>query len=97
MMKEKIREFAKTLGINKIGFSKNSVAALFPYYVKGESGNLSMYARSIDYHTVVGEKLEKLSELLVDLGATEVLVHVDKGGLDDRKAAFEAGLGFLGK
>ena len=97
MMKEKIRGFAKTLGINKIGFSKNSVVALFPYYVKGESGNLSMYARSIDYHAVGEEKLKKLSEFLVDLGASEVLIHVDKGGLDDRKAAFEAGLGFYGK
>ena len=97
MMKEKIRGFAKTLGINKIGFSKNSVVALFPYYVKGESGNLSMYARSIDYHTVAREKLKKLSDFLVDLGATEVLVHVDNGVLDDRRAAFEAGLGFFGK
>ncbi len=96
-MKERIREFAKTLGINKIGFSKNSVVALFPYYVKGEQGNISMYARSIDYHTVGEEKLKMLSDFLVDLGATEVLVHVDKGGLDDRKAAFEAGLGFFGK
>lgn len=97
MMKEQIRGLAKALGINKIGFSKNSVAAIFPYYVKGENGNLSMYARSIDYHTVCEEKLKKLSELLLDLGATEVFVHVDKGGLDDRKAAFEAGLGFYGK
>lgn len=97
MMKERIREFAKTLGIEKIGFSKNAVVALFPYYVKGETGNVSMYARGIDYHSVGEEKLKKISDFLLTLGAKETLVHVDKGGLNDRKAAFEAGLGFFGK
>ena len=97
MIKDKIREFAKTLGIDKIGFSSNSVVALFPYYVKEESGNISMYARSIDYHIVGEEKLRELGGFLETLGATEILVHVDKGGLNDRKAAYDAGLGFVGK
>ncbi len=97
MIKDRIREFAKTLGIEKIGFSENAVVALFPYYVKGETGNLSMYARSIDYHIVGEEKLNILAEFMKGLGATNTFVHVDKGGLDDRKAAYDAGLGFFGK
>ncbi len=97
MIKEKIREFAKTLGLERIGFSENAVVALFPYFVQGETGNISMYARGIDYHIVAEEKLKVLSEFLVTLGAKETLVHVDKGRLNDRKAAFEAGLGFYGK
>ena len=96
-MKDKIREFAKTLGLEKIGFSSTSVVALLPYYVKGEMGNLSMYARSIDYHIVGEKKLSALAEFLRTLGATETIVHVDKGMLDDRKAAYDAGLGFYGK
>ena len=97
MIKDKIRQFANTLGIETIGFSKDAVVTLFPYYVRNESGNVSMYARGIDYHNVGEEKLKRLSEFMVSLGARETLVHVDKGGLDDRKAAFEAGLGFFGK
>lgn len=97
MMKEQIREFAKTLGLEKIGFSENAVVALFPYYVKGETGNISMYARGMDYHIVGEKKLGKLADFLKALGANETLVHVDKGSLNDRKAAYEAGLGFFGK
>lgn len=97
MMKAKIREFAKTLGLEKVGFSKSAVVALFPYYVKGETGNLSMYARGTDYHLVAEEKLKKIEEFLIELGASETLIHADKGGLDDRKVAYDAGLGFVGK
>ena len=97
MIKGKIREFAKTLGIEELGFSKTAVVALFPYYVKGETGNISMYARGIDYHITGREKLEKLAEFIRTLGASQTLVHIDNGVLDDRKAALDAGLGFMGK
>ena len=97
MIKEKIRKFAKELGIERVGFSANAVVVLFPYFVKGEEGNLSMYARGIDYHRVAEEKLKKTEAFLQNLGATETLIHADKGTLDDRKAAYDAGLGFFGK
>lgn len=96
-MKARIREFAKALGLEKIGFSKSAVVALFPYFVEGESGNVSMYARGLDYHRVAEEKLKEIEEFLIGLGASETRIHVDKGELDDRKAAYEAGLGFFGK
>ena len=96
-MKEQIRELAKALGIEKIGFAKSAVVALFPYFVEGESGNLSMYARGMDYHRVAEEKLKEIEGFLIGLGASETMIHADKGMLDDRKAAYEAGLGFFGK
>lgn len=97
MIKEKIREFAKKLGVEKVGFSDNAVVALFPYFVKDEQGNVSMYARGLDYHRVAEDKLKKLEAFLRTLGATETLIHADKGTLNDRKAAYDAGLGFFGK
>ncbi len=97
MMKQKIIDFAHKSGIERIGFTENSVVALFPYFVAGEEGNLSLYARCIDYHTVAEDKLKQLADVLAKLGATETAIHVDKGRLDDRKAAYNAGLGFYGQ
>lgn len=94
-MKASIIQKANELGIERIGFSKNSVVALFPYFVEDEDGNLSMYARSVDYHIVAEEKLKQLSKVLEGFGA-ETEIHVDKGKHNDRQAAYEAGLGFYG-
>jgi epoxyqueuosine reductase QueG len=96
MIKAEIIKAAKDLGIEQVGFAPGAVVALFPYFVKGEAGNISLYARGIDYHIVAEEKLKMLSMVLLQNGAERVDIHVDKGGLDDRKAAYEAGLGFLG-
>ncbi len=97
MIKKQILEYAKGLGFDKVGFSQNAVVVLMPYFVKNEDGNISMYARGLDYHKVAEEKLGRLGEFLETLGAEKITVHVDKGGLDDRRAAYDAGLGFLGK
>ncbi len=97
MIKQKITEYARSLGIEKIGFAEDSVVALFPYFVSGEESNLSLYARCIDYHIVAEEKLKALSTVLTQNGATNITIHVDKGELNDRKAAYEAGLGFYGQ
>jgi hypothetical protein len=66
MIKNRLSAVAKELGIPQIGFSKNAVVALFPYFVKGERGNLSLYARGLDYHTV----------------AEELLIHAKCGPID---------------
>ncbi len=97
MIKKEIRDFAHTLGIEHIGFTKDAVVALFPYFVAGEEGNLSLYARSLDYHSVAEEKLKELSVILTNHGAKSTLIHVDKGGYNDREAAYTAGLGFYGQ
>lgn len=97
MIKKQIRDLAQKLNIPRVGFAKGSVVGIFPYFVEGEQGNLSMYARGRDYHKVVQEKLEPLAELLRKLGASELKIQVDNGPLDDRDAAFCAGLGFYGQ
>lgn len=97
MIKEDIRAFAKEIGIEKVGFTQNGVVALFPYFVENEEGNISMYARGLDYHNVCEEKLRRIADELLRLGAGFAEIHVDKGKLDDRRAAFEAGLGFYGQ
>lgn len=97
MIKERIKKAARELGLEKVGFSENAVVVLFPYFVKGESGNISLYARSLDYHRIGEAKLGRLSETLRELGAEKTEIYVDKGGLDDRKAAYLAGLGFWGR
>lgn len=96
-IKKTLSDFAEKNGIKKFGFSKNAFVALFPYYVKGEKGNISMYARGKDYHKVAKEKLKPVADMLVSLGADFAEIFADTGGLNDRKAAFEAGLGFFGK
>lgn len=98
MIKQQILKAANEIGIKKAGFTQNAVVALFPYYVNDETcGNISVYARGVDYHVIAEEKLKVLAKMLEKFGATETMVHVDKGVFDDRKAAYEAGLGFYGQ
>lgn len=97
MIKKEITELAKNIGIQVFGFSENSFVALFPYYKKGEEGNISLYARSLDYHKVIKEKLSPICDKFKAFGDENAFIHCDNGGLDDRKAAFNAGLGFFGK
>lgn len=96
-MKKQIREAAQKLNIPCTGFATGSVVAIFPYFVADEQGNLSMYARGRDYHTLVREKLQPLADFLKELGATNPEIHVDNGPLNDRAAAHKAGLGFYGQ
>lgn len=96
-MKDEILELAKKIGIKKSGFSKGAFVALFPYFIKESRGNISVYARSEDYHTIAERKLKIIEEKMHQLGAVNTEIHVDKGILNDRIAAYEAGLGFFGK
>ena len=84
MIKKQIQDEAKKLNIPRIGFAEGCVVAIFPYFVEEEKGNLSMYARGKDYHTVVRKKLQPLADFLKELGATDPQIQVDNGPLDDR-------------
>lgn len=97
MIKNIIIREAKMAGIEIFGFTENAFVALFPYYVKDEHGNISMYARGLDYHKVIKEILKPIKEKSLSLGAKEVIIHCDNGEFDDRDAAYRAGLGFYGK
>lgn len=101
-MREEIIEFAKGIGLKKVGFTQaeeggTRIVALFPYYVPDETGNLSMYARGRDYHKVAEDKLKEVCVFLEQFTACPCEIHVDKGTQDDRAAAYQAGLGFYGK
>lgn len=97
MIKKVIADVAKENKIKYFGWTENAFVALFPYFVKEVSSNLSLYARGLDYHKVVKNALVPIAEKFKELGVEKVIIHCDNGEFDDRKAAFEAGLGFYGK
>lgn len=101
-MEQQIRKYARTLGIEKCGFTnyreKSAIVCLFPYFCGYTEGNLSLYARGIDYHLIIKEKLGQLTEFIRAL-APEVScdIFADIGPEIDRQLAYNAGLGFYGK
>lgn len=74
---------------------KSVIVCLFPYYCKDlPEGNLAMYAKVTDYHTVCKRKL---NELMSTLHGYKCACYADIDPLCDRFLAFRAGLGFFGK
>ena len=101
-MKNRIIEYIHTLGIEKCGVAsydgKSAIVCLFPYYVGNVEGNLSLYARSRDYHKVIKEVLSPACEYIKSLCPdTECEVFADIGPEVDRELGYKAGLGFYGK
>jgi len=58
---------------------------------------VARYARGADYHTVTGERLERLADWLRAEGATVARPFVDAGPVPERELAQRAGLGWIGK
>lgn len=101
-MKNQIFNFIHSLGIEKCGVAayngKSAIVCLFPYFIGFEEGNLSLYARSCDYHLVIKEKLSEACNYIRTLAPeAQCEVFADIGPEVDRKLAYEAGLGFYGK
>ncbi len=101
-MKNKIFNFIHSLGIEKCGIArygeKSAIVCLFPYYCGESDGNLSLYARGLDYHLVIKEKLSPVCDFIRTLASdTECEIFADIGPEVDRRLAYEAGLGFYGK
>lgn len=101
-MEQKIREHARALGIEKCGFThhggKSAIVCLFPYFTGYCEGNLSLYARSIDYHLIIREKLGELTRFILTLAPEASCdIFADIGPEIDRQLAYNAGLGFYGK
>ena len=68
--------------------------SLFLRLFRGES----LYARGIDYHLVIREKLSAVSDFIQTLFPdAECEIFADIGPEVDRGLAYEAGLGFYGK
>ncbi len=100
-MKNKIKEYLRTLGIEKCGIAhiggKSAVVCLFPYYNGDARGNLSLYCRGLDYHNIVGEKLRLGAEFIKSLDPNaECSFSCDTGAPVDRRLAMLSGLGFYG-
>ena len=64
-----------------------------------QSGVVARYARYGDYHDLLGERLQRLTQFLNGLGgpSTRSLWYVDTGPLLERDFAQRSGLGFIGK
>jgi epoxyqueuosine reductase len=62
-------------------------------------GLVARYARYRDYHELLGQRLQQLTEFVNELGGagTRSLWYVDTGPLLERDLAQRAGLGFIGK
>ena len=78
---------------------KSAIVCLFPYYVERSGpSNLSRYTWAPDYHLVINEYLEKLTEKLQKMNTSaQFSIHCDTSPLADRYMAYLAGLGFYGK
>ena len=74
------------------------LVAAFPYYAGPRPGNLSLYARGMDYHLVLLHRLEKAVDLLREEMPHAVFVPgADNSPLPEREAAWQAGLGLKGE
>jgi len=76
------------------------IAAVYPYLSReGEGqGNISLYARPRDYHSVVGEALETaVGRLTALLPANRFNCYVDASPINEIAAAALAGLGVVGE
>ncbi len=62
-------------------------------------GRIASYAWGLDYHRVLGLRLESFAEWILENsgGALDQKVYVDTGALLERSHAQQAGLGFIGK
>lgn len=85
-------------------FCKSVLAVALSYYGDGPEniqpgeGVLSRIAWGRDYHLVLEEKMQRVVQRLFKVDPTlEYAIQVDTGSLSDRAAAWEGGLGFMGK
>ncbi len=101
-MKNKILDFFHSQGIEKCGVAKyenkSAIVCLFPYYCGDREGNLSLYARGYDYHSVIREKLSLIVDYIKGFSPDATCeIFADIGPEVDRRLAYNAGLGFYGK
>ncbi|MEM7492941.1 MAG: tRNA epoxyqueuosine(34) reductase QueG [Pseudomonadota bacterium] len=62
-----------------------------------DKGNISVYARGKDYHTILKKRLKALARRFVEESDAEVKVFVDTAPLMEKPLAQKAGLGWQGK
>jgi epoxyqueuosine reductase len=87
--------------------ARSAVVLAMNYFPSGEPdaaipqgpGRVSRYARGLDYHRVIEEKLVRLEQLMRERGGPEARCrsYVDHGPVLEKAIAREAGIGFIGK
>lgn len=74
------------------------LVAAFPYYAGERAGNLSLYARGLDYHTVVTQRLNTVCDFLKEKYENSCfLPAADNSPLPERQAAWRCGVGLRGR
>lgn len=78
--------------------AKSAIMCVFNYYTPKPNGNIALFARGIDYHKVVSDRLNKLIKYLSKNYENERFYSFcDTSPMSDRHLAYLAGLGFIGK
>lgn len=83
--------------------SVKSIIALAISYASKNTGTeeeqfISLYARGKDYHQIMQAKMQELIEFMRTMSEDlEAVAYSDTGSLLDREAAYQAGLGWIGK
>ncbi len=75
---------------------QSAVMLLVPYYINDGAGNISLYARSGDYHDYCDALFERLLPKLEARFGGRFLGFADKSPIEENIAASMAGLGKLG-
>ena len=75
---------------------QSAIVFLVPYYVDSDDGNISLYARSRDYHYYCDALFERILPVLRERFGGEFLGFADKSPIEENIAAAKAGLGVLG-
>ncbi len=77
--------------------AQSVVVVLFPYLVR-DAGNLSLYARGLDYHGVILRALEPVCDRLRrEFPQNSFVPLVDASPLPEVRAAWASGAGILGR
>lgn len=83
----------KGLSVQEI---KSVIVFLVPYYIHDGVGNISLYARSGDYHFYCDSLFERVLPILKETFGGTFLGYADKSPIEENIAAAKAGLGVLG-
>lgn len=76
---------------------RTAIMFLIPYYVDdGVNGNISLYARSLDYHFYCEELFPRLCGTLEKKFGGRFIGFADKSPIEEADAASRAGLGKIG-
>lgn len=75
---------------------RSVILFLVPYYIKDKNGNISLYARSGDYHFYCDSLFERILPLFEKTYGGRFLGFADKSPIEENIAASMAGLGVIG-